>query len=339
MKTQIETYVFVLALAAALGTVTAAAAQPVSHELPGWVALESARDYEVRARYPESSRALAVGEVDPVRAKRVPAPHSLNTPGVDGLLTVWSSEVSFEAGAPVVLHVAVTGLPPQDLARTRVTGEVFDAAGNSIGAVHYRDGGWRDEARGDGTFTGVFRFPVERTPQLAESFLVKVTAETPNGEILRAASGFLLSNPHAQLTGRYRDELVDGDLVISAEVEVAQAGRFHLAGTLYSASGEPVGWAQAAAKLEAGTHFIPLSYFGLMFTERKVTGPFHLGSLALSTTSGMPNALNDLVENAHTTRAYPAAAFRAEPYGDPALLDAARRLEADAVFSRIRADQ
>ena len=331
MNMQTKTVVSVVALATligALGIAAAATAQPVSRELPGWVALESARDYEVRARYPESSRALAVGEVDPVRAKRVPAPHSLNTPGVDGLLTVWSSEVSFEAGQPVVLHVAVTGLPPQDLARTRVIGEVFDAAGNSIGSVRYRDGGWRDEARGDGTFTGVFRFPVERTPQLAESFLVKVTAEKPNGEILRAASGFLLSNPHAKLTGRYEDDLVDGDLVISAEVEVAQAGRFHLAGTLYSASGEPVGWAQAAAELTPGTHFIPLTYYGLMFTERKVTGPFHLGSLALSTTSGMPNAMNDLVENAHVTRAWSLEQMTAKPFGNPRLLEAAKRLEA-----------
>lgn len=312
-------------------------AQPVGQELPGYVALESARDYEARARYPESSRALAVGEVDPIRAKRVPAPHSLKTPDVDGLLTVWSSKVSFEAGEPVVLHVAVTDLPNEVIAKTRITGEVVDSDGHVLGKVVYRDRGWLDEETGDGVFSGFFRFPVARVPELAESFLVKVRAEKPNGDVLKAASGFLYSNPHARLTGRYSEELADGNLVISAEVEVDRPGRFHLAGTLYDVTGRPVGWAQAARHLEPGTHTIPLSYFGLMFHETGAHGPFVLGSVALSTTSGMPNALNELAESPYRTRVYGLESFRAQPYGDAALLDAAQRLRTEAFFSRLQA--
>lgn len=329
---------FLLALLAP-ALVHAQVAQPVSLELPGYVALESARDYEARARYPESSRALALGEVDPIRAKRIPAPHSLATPDVDGLLTVWSSKVSFEAGEPVVLHVAVTDLPADVVAGTRITGEVVDSDGHVLGKVTYRDGGWFDEATGDGVFSGLFRFPVARVPELAESFLVKVRAEKPDGEVLKAASGFLLSNPHGRLTGQYREELVDGNLVISAEVEVDRSGRFHLAGTLYDVTGQPVGWAQAAETLEPGTHWIPLSYYGLMFHERGARGPFVLGSVALSTTSGMPNALNDVVESPYRTRVYGLESFRAQPHGDPALLESAQRLRTEAFFSRLQATQ
>ena len=83
--------------------------------------------------------------------------------------------------------------------------------------------------------------------------------------------------------------------MILAEVDVARPGRFHLAGTLHTLKGEPVGTAQSASELEPGRHWIELSFYGLMFHDRKVAGPFRLGTLAFSTTGGMPNALNDLI--------------------------------------------
>jgi hypothetical protein len=64
-----------------------------------------------------------------------------------------------------------------------------------------------------------------------------------------------------------------------------------------------------------------------MFHDRNAAGPFRLGSLALATTSRMPNALNDLVENAYTTKPYRLEAMTARPFNDPRLLDAAARLE------------
>ena len=83
--------------------------------------------------------------------------------------------------------------------------------------------------------------------------------------------------------------LRDGNLVIAAEVEVTERGRFHLAGTLYSMAGEPIGYAQAAAELEPGRQWIELSYYGLMFHDRQAAGPYRLGTLALATTGRMPS--------------------------------------------------
>jgi hypothetical protein len=139
--------------------------------------------------------------------------------------------------------------------------------------------------------------------------------------------GFLYSNPAAHLTGRYRDGLRDGSLVVSAEVDVTRAGRFHLAATLYSMADEPVGTAQAAAELEPGRRWIELSFYGLMFHDRQVAGPFRLGTVSLATTGGMPNALNDLVENAHVTRAWQLEQMTTRPFGNQQLLEAASRLE------------
>jgi hypothetical protein len=329
--------ILVLVALAALGTTFAAGAQSLDPaSLNGGLAERAAQDYRARARFPESSRALTSGEVDPILAKRESAPHSLppRATGGDLTLTVWADAVSFESPAPVVLHLSAGG---GDTAGMTVVGEVVGQQGDSVGKVVYRDNGrGADAVAGDGVYTARFVMPKDRVPKLAESFLVKIEATTPNG-VSRAAGGFLYSRPWARLTGRYQDRLENGNLVVGVEIEVAEAGRFHVAGTLYSDAGEPFGWAQAAAELTPGTHWLDLSYYGLIFHERAVAGPYHLGTLSLATTSGMPNALNRLAEGVYTTAAYDLSAFTSEPFAEPSLLDAARRLEADAVFSRLKA--
>lgn len=330
----------VLALAAAALVLVALPAAAQSVQLPevadGGLAAQAAASYRSAARYPDHSRAVEPGAPDPVRAKRVPAPHSLPGRGEGApVITVWSDEVSFEHPAPVILHATLDRPAAgrgagqgRKVTGAAVTGEVVDSAGAAVGTVIYRDDGEAPDRRaGDGVYSARFTFPPGFEPKLAESFGVKVTAVTGEGEIAGVIGGFLYSDPHAHLTGAVRDSVRDGSLVIEAEVVVEEAGRFHLAGTVASMKGEPLGWAQAAAELEPGTHWLALEFYGLMFRERGVAGPYRVPSLALSTTGGMPNALNDLVEDAHRTRAYPLARFTAEPFGAPGLLRAAERLE------------
>jgi hypothetical protein len=111
---------------------------------------------------------------------------------------------------------------------------------------------------------------------------------------------------------------------------VTTAGRFHVEATLYGAGGaEKIAWAQAAQWLEPGTHWLDLGYYGLILRERGIDGPYVLRYVALSTTTAMPNAKNRVVENAYQTAAHRAASFSDTPYDDPALLEAARRVEED----------
>jgi len=319
-------------LLVAPGLIADVVAQPDPQELSGFVALQSAADYRARARFPESSRPLQAGETDPVFARRVPSPHSLSTPGTAGTLSMWPEEVSFPAGAAADLHVALTGLSRSEIARTVITGEVVDQDGNVLGTVTYRDDGRdADAVPRDGTFGARFTLPAGREPELAEAFLVRITATKPDGDEIKAAGGFLVSNPHAHLTGAVDHRIADGDLVLSVEVEVDRPGRFHLAGTLTSMKGEPVAWAQTARELDAGTHKLELSYHGLIFHDRGVAGPFRVASLALSNTSGMPNALAPLVESSAVIPALPLAKLTHKPFGDSSLLEAAERLEASVV--------
>jgi hypothetical protein len=312
-------------------------ALPVLAQEKTWFASETAKDYRLRARFPESSRALAPGEKDPIQEKRAPtrqSSHGPNDPEGDGAaLSVWAGAVSYEVGRPVTLFATVEGGTALE-----VSADVVGAAGDLVAHVVYGDEGrGADRKAGDGIWTARFRMPggVEpEQPEIAASYMVKVRSRLADGDVRETVGGFLYSNPGAHLTGRYRDGLRDGSLVVSAEVDVARAGRFHLAGTLYSEKGanqgEPVGTAQAAAELEPGRQWIDLTFYGLMFHDRQATGPFRLGTVALTTAGAMPNALNDLVENAYVTRAWRLDQMTAKPFANPNLLDAAARLEAAA---------
>lgn len=295
----------------------------------GKLARETAKEYREQARYPESSRALKAGESDPVREKRQATRQSRRGTDVnDPTLSVWASKVSYEKGQPVDLFASLENRGKAVAAPGAITGEIVDAYGRVLAQVAYRDDGKGADAQaGDGVYSARLD-PADLTA--TASYMVRVSTRLADGDPMEAAGGFLLSAPSAHLTGRYRDAVREGNLVIAAEVEVAESGRFHLAGTLYSKAGEPIGYAQAAANLEPGRQWIELSYYGLMFHDRQAAGPYKLGSLALSTTGRMPNALNDLVENAHVTRPYRLQQMRDAAFERPQLLETAKRLEIDA---------
>lgn len=305
-----------------------AAPSPAPAQGASALARSAAGDYLQAARYPASSRPVPAGRPDPVLAARTPQPHSLAGPdGTTPRLEVWPARVGFVAPEPVVLYAALRGAEGRALAGAVVTGRVLDPSGAELGRVTYADDGVGPDRRaGDGVYSGRFELPAEAVPALAAADLVEVVATLPDGSARQVAAGFLYSRPWARLTGRYRDTLVDGSLVIAAEVTVERAGRFHLEGTLHAMSGEPVAWAQQAVELAPGRHWIDLSFYGLALRDRGVAGPYRLGSVTLATTGAMPNALGPVVEDAFVTRPVRLDRLTATPFGDPGLTEAARRL-------------
>ncbi len=298
----------------------------------GQLARTTAKEYLEQARYPKSSRALKGGEGDPVRAKRQVNRVSRRGPdSAEPILSVWTAKVSFEKGQPVDLFATLEtrGKALTASGVAMVTGEIVDDSGAILTQIAYHDDGhgvWSARLPPDGLGGS--------GGAVAASYMVRVRARLASGDLREAAGGFLYSDPAAHLTGHYRDFVRDGDLVIAAEVEVADPGRFHLAGTLYTQTGEPLGTAQAAAQLEPGRRWIELPFYGLMFHDRAAAGPYKLGTLALATTSRMPNALNDLVTDAYVTKPYRLQQMRAVPFERPALVEAAKRLELDAERAR-----
>ena len=291
---------------------------------------QSAQDYRARARYPENSWPT---NRDQIRAERITYPNWVTDPDPSApARAAWAAEVSFEYPAPVILFFK-SSVPADSVIGEVVYCESGCDPGEVIGRVEYNDAGLEsDRKAGDGIYTARFTVPEERVPDLADSYSVRIKVFV-GGQVYWAGCGFNYSDPKAHLTGRYRDSLQDGSLVISAEIVVKEKGRFHLAGVIAAiASGddEPIGEAQTAAELEPGRYWLHLSFYGLMFHERKAAGPYKLTSLALTTATRMPGAMNAVVYNALTTRAYGLGQMTSKSFGEPNLLEAARRLDAAA---------
>ncbi|MDD5560385.1 choice-of-anchor X domain-containing protein [Candidatus Methylomirabilis sp.] len=298
------------------------------------MAAESARNYRERARYPQDSYPLQGGHAHlfPTGGPTWPYPIPSLDPSAP-VISTWAAQVSFQYPAPVDLFLSLTpgksATPGSMVAPARsVTGEIVNDAREVIGMVDYHDDGQApDERAGDGVYAVRFIMPEAQVPDLADSFNVRIEVVMADGAVQRFGSSFHYSNPHAHLTGRYRDVVRQGSLVISAEIEVRRKGRFHLAGYLASKAGEPIGYAQTAAELEPGRYWLDLQFYGLMFHDRHIAGPYKLASLVLRTATRMPGTIGMPVLDAHITRAYRLEEMTTEPFNEPNLLDAARRLE------------
>ena len=341
MKRLVTMAVFGLSLAL---TARPAAAQKIwdpAQHLPD-IAAQSAADYRARARFPEWCVPVAPGQPDPLKAKRHPSPVTL--PSEDGsTLAVWGSDIRYEAGETAVFYARLDVVESRDeddlkvprghLRRRggwRVLAEVVHPKRGTMTRFVLRDDGVGvDEKRGDGIYTGRFRLPLKAAPALgtAENYMVLVKAKGPHGRLLKGISGFLFSNPAARLTGRYRDYVDNGDLVIEAEARVLKAGRFHLSASLHNARGQPLAIAQTAERLAPGTHWMRLRFFGAALRQGGRSGPYWLDSVSLTTTGSFPNALGPMVEDAHVTRPYLTTDFSNRPFVNPDLMEAAERLE------------
>ncbi|MBI2382938.1 MAG: hypothetical protein HYV18_02565 [Gammaproteobacteria bacterium] len=314
---------------------------------PAPLALRAAQDYAQLARYPHSSIVIEAGGVDPLLDARQPSRQSrLGPNGAGPRLTVWASTVGALPGAAVTLFASLTHTggapslvesaptPGSAVTGAKVGGELIGRTLGALGTVTYRDDGRApDTLAGDGIYTARYTLPARRAPALgtADSVMVKVDAVLSSGELRRAAGGFQFSNPAARLTGRYTDAVRDGNLVVAAELEVLAPGRVHLSGTLADALGQPFAAAQAAKELAPGKQWLELSFYGLAFHDRQVSGAVSLASVALASTTAMPNALGPVTTNVHTTRAYELVQFTRLPFDNPDLVETSRRLQADAL--------
>ncbi len=333
----------------AVPSVQAQTSRPVLRAVPD-IAAHAAAQYRLMARYPEWCQPVPEGQPDPLKAKRKPS--RLALPRDDGgALEVWSSDIRFEKGDTAIIHARPTTSAHKDADMPALRGARPTTAGwqvsalitgrqsGEVGRITLHDDGLGvDRRRGDGIYTGSFTLPADKEPPIgkAESLAVIVTASNRAGDEMKAVGGFQYSHPAARLTGRMRDELRDGNLVVLAEARVEAAARFHLSASLHDLRGAPLATAQNAVRLEPGTHWIPLTFYGLAMSERGASGPFWIDALSLDTTGGIPNALGPMIENAHLTHPYAVGAFHRRSFERADLLKAARRLERISAARRAR---
>ena len=299
-----------------------AAPDPVSIPQLRGLAGKAAEDYRERARFPPWSRPLPEGR-DPLREDREVVPARSLPPTLVPGLVIRTAKTGFVRPEPVVVHAALQH-EGENVAAASLRGELRDARNELVATLAFRDDGLGPDLQaGDLEFAA----EVAAAEDWRGAYLVSVAATTREGELRAATTGFLYSAPLAALTGRVRDAVVDGDLVVEVELEVDAASRFHLEATLSDPGGLALAWSQNAGRLEPGRHWFPLTFYGLVLREAGRDGPYVVRSLALTTVDGIPNQKSELVRDAHRTRAYEALDFHGDPFEDPALLETADQLE------------
>ncbi len=307
----------------------------------GKLALDAAAEYRARAAFPEWSRPV-LDAVDPVASARVPTRQRLSGPdGAAPALETWASAMSVQPGESVELFArldwlgaeglnGLSGLRSGQLSGWTVQADlVLDQVGSLAQVELLDDGQGIDALADDGIYSARVKLPEKLAPALgtANNVMVRLHAENASGDVRKAVGGFLYSHPGAQLTGRYRQSVEDGNLLVWAQAEVLSPGRYHLSGTLDNALGSPVATAQSATRLEPGTHWLALPFYGAIFHQLGSLSGLSLGSVTLATTNGMPNALGPVLENAYQLSPPSLAELRSAPFNDPVLLDSAQRLE------------
>jgi hypothetical protein len=298
------------------------------------------------ARFPPTSRGIE-DNIDPISRSHASKPARSGPPSSDHpVLIAYPAVPDVEAPGDVMLYAEVVlreSLDNEELRRherdaredrvgaSGIRGEIRNEAGKPVATVQFRDDGQGGDAEpNDRFFTAVFTPDPDKPKEFRGPFRVIVTADTLDGDTLKVTTGFTYSVPTAHLTGKYRDKIVDGSLLIEAEVAVEEAGRYQLEGTLASPDANMIGHAHEIVTLEPGTTWIPLKFYGLMFRDRKVDGPYTLWSVVLSTIGDDGTQQSDVAPAAHTTAAYKASEFSDREYGDPEKLERADRLQAVA---------
>lgn len=79
----------------------------------------------------------------------------------------------------------------------------------------------------------------------------------------------------ARFTGKLEEELVDGSLVVRAEVEVNEPGNYAFEANLYqSGSSAPISWSRNMVSLTKGKNTVEYLFFGRIFHDKAASGSF-----------------------------------------------------------------
>ncbi len=166
----------------------------------------------------------------------------------------------------------------------------------------------------------------------APSTLAQLSRQTTIGMYVEFATALAHQRAHfdfqytpasgipARFSGVFRDEIVDGSLVVHASVDVTRAGHYLIDCNLYDDNDEPVAWARFKGDLAAGNATADLSFFGKVITDASAGGPFHIGELRGARFD--PGNEPDLEQmpafsGSYTTAPYTTTAFSSADYDSP----------------------
>jgi hypothetical protein len=204
--------------------------------------------------------------------------------------------------------------------------------GRTIELGYHDDGRDGDAVAGDLRYSN--RFVPAEHEELRVSRDVQLYADVVAAGVERPMLRDFTYAPRPVLeVTRVSDALVNGSLVVSVDCEVFEDGLYTFEANAVSAAGEePIAYVDQSFPLHAGKQQVQLSFFGRVFHDRGLSGPYLVRDL-----HGFRRDLDGAEGNvwwsqpgAHATAAYDVAQFSDAEWDAPEKQEKLRRLEAAA---------
>ncbi|GLQ31549.1 DUF4785 family immunoglobulin-like domain-containing protein [Litoribrevibacter albus] len=261
-------------------------------------------DHDNYTRYPPENRRFTSPNQDPITQRYAPDERTTLSEDKNFGLTIWSDKKYYLNTDQVNIFAYVTDGEGKKI-KANFSADI-EAFRQRIGKLELAD---EDQ---DFTYQATINL-ADSSSSISEPGIYKVVIQDEAHEILDALT-FTLSQPDIELTGEYRDKITSkGDLLIEAEVKVAQTNKFYIQASLYSSTNVPVGVTQQTKELSSGTHWIPLEFAGLMVRDSQESGPYVLQQLSLAKVT-MPMQRAPVEQPGYQTDAYALDEFSDQPY-------------------------
>jgi hypothetical protein len=243
--------------------------------------------YRQSTRYPPESRPLAEHPDQARPFEPISNDRPLRTPGnqpVAGVHLLTTQERVFVSGQESVRFTVAARDDQGAMLPLLITRSfAFDlpdprqAVGRPAAAVPFNDSGQAGDAQaGDGIWSGVFQPATQGFADYAGTLRLQVDLNQ-NGR--RGQLDFdIVYEPQvpARWTGGSRDLLNAGSLDFVLRLEVAQPGRYVVAGRVFDASGRPFALVNFNQELAAGPQEVSLPVFGKLVIDQRPSFPLTL---------------------------------------------------------------
>lgn len=252
------------------------------------------KDHETFNRYPEGNAAIVDAEHDPVLQRYDVDERTTMSSDKSKGLTIWSDKKFYLKTETVKIFAYIQDSEGNKLS-SQFAAQLIDTQQRSLAKVEFK-------TTGNNTYEANINLADFSSSQLNPG-IYKVHINSKEHEITDAIT-FTLSQPDIELTGEFKEHInSEGKLVFEVQVQVGSSNQYYIQGSLYSATQVSIGVSQDSLKLDAGRHWVALSYSGLMIKDSGESGPYVLKNLSLAKVT-IPMMRTPLLQPGFTTDSY-----------------------------------
>ena len=211
----------------------------------------------------------------------------------------------------------------QKISAASVEADIYNAQKELVTKVSYQN-------VGDNTYAAIFNLGSGLTENAAGKYYVAVKAEIgEEGVVAKKGSGSTNKMAHlfdtfsyqfrkAKFRNRITDELTsDKNLLFKARFNVYEEGQYIIQGTLYDKDNKLVALSEKPLELSVGTHWVPLEFYGYLFHDQKLNGPYYLKNIALNfVKKNLASVNHELNQPNYKTQEYQWEQFNSVPYNN-----------------------